>query len=165
VKSGWWTSAWREVQRKDAEVRREFFFFAFLRAPLLCNSRNCSQAENIPQGRDTPRNTPNTRMANRQEVCFPRISYSAVNPSCLWLGLCRAAPLRYPPRSDACLKLRFEEPVEAFGPQPGYIPGTGCSGTLWRSGPHSPLFTPRQRFRRATNARFTPRPEASSLEP
>jgi hypothetical protein len=35
---------------------------------------DCSLAEKIFQERDKPRNTPNTRKANREEVCFPRIS-------------------------------------------------------------------------------------------
>ena len=40
MKSGWWTSAWREVQRKDAEVRNES-----LRVPFLCVSlRLCAKA-------------------------------------------------------------------------------------------------------------------------
>jgi hypothetical protein len=33
-----------------------------------------SQAEKILEERDKPRNTPNTRKASREEVCFPRNS-------------------------------------------------------------------------------------------
>ena len=42
--------------------------------PSHCNSRDCSQAGKNLQERDKPRNTRNTRKANREEVCFPRIS-------------------------------------------------------------------------------------------
>jgi hypothetical protein len=52
-----------------------------------CYSREYSQAEKKFHGADEPRNTPNTRKANREEVCFPRIPYSAVNASCFWLRL------------------------------------------------------------------------------
>jgi hypothetical protein len=34
---------------------------------------DCSPAEKIPQAGDKPRNTPNTRKANREEGCFPLI--------------------------------------------------------------------------------------------
>ena len=41
---------------------------------LSRNSRDCSQAGKNLQERDEPRNTPNTRKANREEICVPRIS-------------------------------------------------------------------------------------------
>ena len=39
-----------------------------------CNGRNCPQVEKLAQERDEPRNTPNTRKANGEEVWIPRLS-------------------------------------------------------------------------------------------
>ena len=40
---------------------------------LHCKNGSCSQAATNLQERDKPRNMPNTRKANREEVCFPHI--------------------------------------------------------------------------------------------
>ena len=51
------------------ETRRRQIGLSSLRS-LHCNSQSCSQAATNLRERDEPRNT---RKANREEVCFPRV--------------------------------------------------------------------------------------------
>jgi hypothetical protein len=85
------------------------------------NNRSCSQAEKILQERDQPRKSRNTRKANREEACFPRISRipRSIPPAfgcgfaALWIaqlskiaGLAKRTPKRGPannPARSGCL--------------------------------------------------------------
>jgi len=69
------------------------------------NRRDAMHAERIHQAGDRPRNTPNTRKANREGICSSAYPYSAVNPFCSRLRLGRSA-------SIASLRFSRAKPLE-----------------------------------------------------
>jgi hypothetical protein len=80
------------------------------------NGGGCSQAATNLQERDTSRNTRNTRRANRQEVCFPRIPQLSL-------------------LTFSCVLFYFQVSSFIFGPLPCLqrSPGGGCvPQEVWR---------------------------------